>query len=258
MHLTSADRVPPDLVAQHRRTTWVVSSTHGGSDAGLVGITELDAGYDEQLGGLSAIEQVIVVLTGHPTLVSDDREQPLSPRTAVFVPNGSAFGLRSSAPVTLLHVYGGVSSPELLATETHSANEAGGDAIHVIPLQDVEGVPMNDPAMGMFNIVSRMLVMSEILGNNRVLVGHAQFEPGRGVNEVHRHPSAGEFIYLLAGSGSQLDENGKETPVRAGDVVYAPPGEWHGFRNTGEIPAETIFGFLGLGSFEKIGYELKG
>jgi uncharacterized cupin superfamily protein len=258
MHLTSADRIPPDVVAQHRRTTWVVSGTHGGSDAGLVGITELDAGYEEQLGGLSAIEQVIIVLTGHPTLVTDGREQPLSPRTAVFVPDGSAFGLRSSAPATLLHVYGGVSSPESLAAEQRSANAAGGDAIHVIPLQDVEGVPMNDPAMGMFNIVSRMLVMSEILGNDRVLVGHAQFEPGRGVHEVHRHPSAGEFVYVLAGSGSQLDENGEETLVRAGDVVYAPPGEWHGFRNTGEVPAETIYGFLGFGSFEQIGYELKG
>jgi hypothetical protein len=74
MHLTSADRIPPDLVPQHRRTTWVVSRTHGGSGAGLVGVTELDTGYDEQLGGLSAIEQVIIVLTGRPTLAGDDRE----------------------------------------------------------------------------------------------------------------------------------------------------------------------------------------
>ena len=44
--------------------------------------------------------------------------------------------------------------------------------------------------------------------------------------------------------------------MQAGDVVFAPRGEWHGFRNTDDRPVRAIFGHFGVTSLEEAGYEV--
>ena len=71
---------------------------------------------------------------------------------------------------------------------------------------------------------------------------------------MHRHDHGDEFFYVFDGQGAHLVE-GNEIAMQAGDVVFAPRGEWHGFRNTGDRPVRAIFGYFGVTSLEQAGYE---
>jgi len=55
-----------------------------------------------------------------------------------------------------------------------------------------------------------------------------QFEPGART-AWHTHP-AGQTLYILSGVGRVQSSGGPVREVRAGDVVWFPPGEkhWHG------------------------------
>jgi quercetin dioxygenase-like cupin family protein len=67
-----------------------------------------------------------------------------------------------------------------------------------------------------------------------VLVAGAVVEPGKAVHRAHRHPQE-EYLILVQGSGTwSLD--GKESPAKKGDVLYAAPWAYHGLVNTGEEP----------------------
>jgi mannose-6-phosphate isomerase-like protein (cupin superfamily) len=56
-------------------------------------------------------------------------------------------------------------------------------------------------------------------------------EPGRGPS-LHTHPYH-ELFVLLEGEAT-LDDGEEERVVRAGDLVVIPPGQPHGFANSGE------------------------
>src|SRR6516162_6378163 len=64
-------------------------------------------------------------------------------------------------------------------------------------------------------------------------VHHMAIPPGgRHVAELHIHPDAEELVVILRGQGTFL-LNGEPHPVRAGDVIYIPPGADHELRNIG-------------------------
>ena len=42
----------------------------------------------------------------------------------------------------------------------------------------------------------------------------------------HRH-GAGQILYVLEGSGRAGTRDEEPVPLGPGDLVYAPPGEWH-------------------------------
>ncbi|MBN1390280.1 MAG: cupin domain-containing protein [Candidatus Thermoplasmatota archaeon] len=56
-------------------------------------------------------------------------------------------------------------------------------------------------------------------------------EPGGRIG-LHKHPWEHE-IYILKGSGSVYNDK-KTVPITAGDVIYIPGDELHGYDNTGE------------------------
>ena len=58
------------------------------------------------------------------------------------------------------------------------------------------------------------------------------------------------------GEGSHLDVDGTEHPMRPGDAVFVPRGEWHGFRNTGDRPVRAFFGLIGAGDIQQAGNEV--
>ena len=43
---------------------------------------------------------------------------------------------------------------------------------------------------------------------------------------------------------------------RAGEVVFIPRGEWHGFANDSEAPT-TVIAVFSVGSYDEAGYEDK-
>ena len=65
----------------------------------------------------------------------------------------------------------------------------------------------------------------------RMLVGLNAFEPGQS-HALHAHQGMDKVYSVVEGEGRFLLE-GRELPMRAGDLLVAPDGVPHGVRNTG-------------------------
>lgn len=65
----------------------------------------------------------------------------------------------------------------------------------------------------------------------RLLVGLNSFEPGQ-FHALHSHQGMDKVYQVLEGEGEVLLD-GRELPIRAGELVVAPDGVAHGIRNTG-------------------------
>lgn len=70
-----------------------------------------------------------------------------------------------------------------------------------------------------------------IFQSPRLLVGLNAFEPGQ-AHALHAHAGMDKMYHVLEGEGVFLLE-GRELPMRAGDLLIAPEGVPHGVRNTG-------------------------
>jgi mannose-6-phosphate isomerase-like protein (cupin superfamily) len=64
-----------------------------------------------------------------------------------------------------------------------------------------------------------------------LLVGLNAFEPGQS-HDLHAHEGMDKVYQVIEGEGQFLLE-GRELPMKAGDMLAVPPGEPHGVRNTG-------------------------
>ncbi len=65
----------------------------------------------------------------------------------------------------------------------------------------------------------------------RLMVGLNAFEPGQ-AHALHAHAGMDKVYSVIEGEGMFLLE-GRELPMRAGDLLVAPEGVPHGVRNTG-------------------------
>jgi mannose-6-phosphate isomerase-like protein (cupin superfamily) len=59
----------------------------------------------------------------------------------------------------------------------------------------------------------------------------------------------------MSGSGLVHTNEGME-PARAGDVIFTPAGDWHGFDNTSDGDVELFWGWAGAGSLAASRYEV--
>jgi mannose-6-phosphate isomerase-like protein (cupin superfamily) len=73
---------------------------------------------------------------------------------------------------------------------------------------------------------------STIFASARLLVGLNAFEPGQS-HALHAHAGMDKVYSVVEGEGVFLLE-GRELPMRAGDLLVAPEGVPHGVRNTGQ------------------------
>ena len=48
--------------------------------------------------------------------------------------------------------------------------------------------------------------------------------------------------YIIEGTGALVNENGEETPLKAGDFALVNPSEKHQYRNKGDKPFKMICG----------------
>ena len=67
--------------------------------------------------------------------------------------------------------------------------------------------------------------------SERLLVGLNCFEPGQS-HALHAHRGTDKLYYVVQGEGVFLLE-GRELPMRAGNLLVAPDGVPHGVSNTG-------------------------
>jgi mannose-6-phosphate isomerase-like protein (cupin superfamily) len=72
---------------------------------------------------------------------------------------------------------------------------------------------------------------STLFESARLLVGLNAFEPGQS-HALHAHHGMDKLYSVVEGEGMFLLE-GRELPMRAGDLLVAPEGVPHGVRNTG-------------------------
>jgi quercetin dioxygenase-like cupin family protein len=111
----------------------------------------------------------------------------------------------------------------------------------------------HDPAEGWMNMAVQWVITRATVGAERTVFGITTFPPD-GRHDIHRHPHAEEFEYLIEGEGLARvgDVDVRMTP---GDVVFVRTGEAHGFWNTSTTDrAVLLWGYGGAGSLEEAGY----
>jgi quercetin dioxygenase-like cupin family protein len=96
------------------------------------------------------------------------------------------------------------------------------------------------------------IVTDATVGAAQHVVGLTVFQPGA-KHRAHRHPNAEEAQYLIKGQGLALVGD-VEIEQRAGDTVFVPRNEWHGFEATGEAETVMIWTYGGAPSLEAAGY----
>ena len=67
--------------------------------------------------------------------------------------------------------------------------------------------------------------------------------PGE-AGKAHFHPEADEWLICLEGEGQYYLDQSESTPIRAGQIGFAPAGAIHGVKNTGQGDLVYIF-FVG-------------
>lgn len=126
---------------------------------------------------------------------------------------------------------------------------------YVTNIEDVELVPGLGPEEGWYDMKVQFAIDKAKAGSNLIVFGRAKFPPGA-KHEWHRHPNAEEFQYIVEGEGFSL--NGDEViPVKAGDLLFTPKGEWHGYRNTTDTETVMLWGWCGAGDKATAGYEVR-
>jgi quercetin dioxygenase-like cupin family protein len=81
-----------------------------------------------------------------------------------------------------------------------------------------------------------------------------EFPPKRW-HELHRHPDAEEYFFVLEGAGLHLTE-GEPVRLEKGDLVFVPKGEWHGFANDSDEPTLAVTVLGGVAHYRDAGYEV--
>jgi quercetin dioxygenase-like cupin family protein len=241
-----------------RQAWWLLHGEAGPTTAGAFGTGQLEPGVETPMHRHPYAEEAILVLEGEGVAMTSAGEQPLRPGMILFAPRGSWHGVRAGeSQVRQLMIYGGVSAAADAGRETPSGELRDERlAAAVLDMEQAIDHPFHDPDQGFRHLSARWLVDGEERGSEQLVLGQSTFEAARGAHELHRHPHAAEFLYLLEGDGVHVTEDGHELPIAPGDVTLVPAGEWHGFRNHGSATARAIFGYFGVNSLEAAGYEL--
>lgn len=100
----------------------------------------------------------------------------------------------------------------------------------------------------------QFLIDARNAGSDQLVVGRTVLRPGAR-HERHLHPNCDEFLVVMSGSGEVHTNTGRE-PSKAGDVIFTPRGNWHGFDNTGDEDVLLIWGWSGAGSLDAAGYAI--
>ena len=83
--------------------------------------------------------------------------------------------------------------------------------------------------------VIKPLVAGENTDGTGVSMMHVILLPGKG-HDRHNHPDADEILYVLAGAGDQMVDDGEPFAVRPGQTIWIPQGQFHSTVNTGWEP----------------------
>ena len=115
----------------------------------------------------------------------------------------------------------------------------------------IEDLPVEE---GWIRMQVQFLIDEDHGGAENMVVGRTIFPPGS-CHELHRHPRAEEFVFIMRGHGIVLDGD-DEIEVGPGDVVLHRAGHWHGLRNASDSePVEVFWAWSGGASKAEAGYD---
>lgn len=112
------------------------------------------------------------------------------------------------------------------------------------------------PDRGWHNMDVKWLITKDNMGTAKTVVGRTIFPPGS-KHDLHRHPNAEEWEYVLSGEGVKVVGD-QEFTMRAGDVCFCPQNVYHALRNESDETLVSIWGYCGVGNLEEAGYEIPG
>jgi quercetin dioxygenase-like cupin family protein len=105
---------------------------------------------------------------------------------------------------------------------------------------------------GWIDMDVRWLLTRESVGAEHSVFGITVFPPGS-KHDIHRHPNAEEWEYLVSGSGIARVGDA-DVEMVAGEVVFVPVNDYHGFEATGDEPTVMLWGYAGAASLAEAGY----
>jgi quercetin dioxygenase-like cupin family protein len=121
----------------------------------------------------------------------------------------------------------------------------------------IEDVPLEQNLredQGWIDMQVQFLIDARAAGAKGLVVGRTVLRPGAR-HERHLHPNCDEFLVVMSGRGEVYTNTGR-APSEAGDVIYTPRGNWHGFDNTSDEDVLLIWGWSGAASLEEAGYAI--
>ena len=95
--------------------------------------------------------------------------------------------------------------------------------------------PTTRPTMSFDWGVIKPLVAADNTEGTAVSMMHVILLPGKG-HDRHNHPESDEILYILAGEGDQMVDDGEPFAVRPGQTIWIPQGQFHSTVNTGWEP----------------------
>ena len=260
MYVTLADASPEtrrsELVASGVQRTWIATKQYGRSFAAEVSELTIAPSTTYSLASNDGSERICVLLSGPAELLTTGRAQPIDEGAVIHSTFGGSFTIRTSQSTTRLLILAETAPESAPSGGRPPKVVAGGPSVECFSLYDVKDEVLHQPAAGFFNMGTRMLLNADKHGYRSFIFGQSSFAADTGVHALHRHPAADELFYVWEGLGAHLDTDGKEHPMRAGDAVFVPRNEWHGFRNTGDRPVRAFFCLIGAGTMQKAGNEV--
>jgi mannose-6-phosphate isomerase-like protein (cupin superfamily) len=236
---------------------WLIDRERGGAGHGKIGLIEIGAGGTASLMPEANDEDMLFVLCGHGAVRLEGGTADIRDEQVIFIPAGNSLELRAGDDgLRLLLVHGG---------SGNVADLGGGRASPAIAtpliaeplitrLDQIENGAVHKPELGFLHVAARWLVSAAASKSNSLVIGQSTFVRDA-AHLLHKHDHADEFFYVFEGEGAHLVEGG-EIAMKTGDVVFAPRGEWHGFRNKNDRPVRAIFGYFGVAVLGDAGYEI--
>ena len=245
----------PDGDGVHVR--WLVSSDDGEAKHGIIAELRLDPGAVQPRHRHANADEAAIILEGNAWLLTASAQRPAPAGTLILARRDVWHGLRAGeSGVKLLTVHGGESDISALAVEL-GEGEHDDEAPETLTIADAPWNAVHNPEAGFHNMSAAWLVSEAGLPSATMVIGRSAYgeEGTPGGHALHRHFHGEEFLYLVSGDATHLTEDG-EIGLTAGDIGFMPAPEWHGIWNSGAVPAQSVFGYLGVDSLDAAGYEV--
>ncbi|QCX38165.1 cupin domain-containing protein [Aureibaculum algae] len=134
---------------------------------------------------------------------------------------------------------------EEIEPHTHSHSPQSDPGKRILKPEDVKGLWVFPESKDKLGSGGLLKIYMDAESHPQASSGFAKYELGvGGALPEHKHNKTEEIAYFLSGKGIVISyENNKkiETVVEEGYVWYTAPGEWHSFKNTGDVPLKLVF-----------------